>query len=110
MSETISNHKRRATFPKGVYKLWVIGVESRRKKYYLFYIEKGKKNDKEFELFVRTICKKYRYKKFEFLTRDDMYKAMRNESYKSIDDFPVERFSKLWEIVKPEEEYPEHSD
>ena len=46
MSETISNHKRRATFPKGVYKLWVIGVESRRKKYYLFILKKVKKMTK----------------------------------------------------------------
>ena len=110
MDKFISNHKRRGTFPKNASQIWVIGIESRRKKYYLFYIEKNEKNENEFELFVKTICKRYKYKKFEFLTRDDMYRAMRNESYKSIDEFPVERFSKLWKIIKPDEEYPEHSD
>ena len=110
MNNTISNHKRRRSFPQIASEVWVIGIESRRKKYYLFNYEKGKKNNNEFELSVRTICKNYKYKKFEYLTRDDMYKAMRNEAYKSIDEFPVERFSKLWKIVKPEEDYPEQND
>tara|TARA_Y100000401_G_scaffold67105_1_gene53684 strand:+ start:453 stop:785 length:333 start_codon:yes stop_codon:yes gene_type:complete len=110
MGKFISNHKRRKTFPKNATQIWVIGIESRRKKYYLFNIEKGEKNENEYELLIRKICKNYKYKIFEFLTREDMYRAMRNGAYKSIDEFPSERFLKLWKIIKPDEEYPEHSD
>ena len=100
---TISNNMRRKTFPVEAHEIWVMGLKSRRKRFYLFYRSKGEKYTKtEFEIYIRKLCKKYDYKKFEFLTRDDMYKALRSEMYKQYEDFPVEFFKTTWKQINPE--------
>lgn len=96
---------RYTNFPVKNKEVWVFGVKSRKDKTYLFYRAKGKiYTGTDFEIYVKSICKQYNFKKFEFLNRDDMYKSLQNKRYKNYKDFPVEYFSIKWEQVKPIEE------
>ena len=100
---TISNHNRRTQFPVKADKIWVMGVQSRRKKFYLFFRAKGKKYSHfEFEIYIRLLLKKYDYKKFEFFTKTDMYKALRSDMYKVYEDFPVDFFKTTYKLINPE--------
>ena len=97
-------HPNRYTnFPIKSKEVWVFGYKSRRDKTYLFYRSKGKiYTANDFEIYVRSICEKYNYKKFEFLDRNDMYKSLQNSRYKMYKDFPFEYFKTTWKQINPE--------
>ena len=102
---TAIHPNRYTNFPIESKEVWVMGVKSRRDKIYLFYRAKGKiYTGTDFEVYVRSLCKQYNFKKFEFLTRTDMYKSLQNKRYKNYEDFPFAYFSIKWEQVKPLEE------
>ena len=99
---------RLTDFPLKTKEVFVMGIKSRKKKFYLFRKTKGKnKSYTDFEIYVRFLLKRYDendFKKFEFFTKKEMYKALQNGRYRDYEDFPYEYFSITWEQVRPKEE------
>jgi len=92
------------TFPKCTNEIYVMGVKSRKLKYFLFRKLKGKYYTfTDFEIYIKYLCKQYDYPNYEFFTRKEMYRALQCGRYRDYEDFPFEYFSKKWEQVKPDE-------